>query len=194
MENNFFEYLIIIFFIVTALQSLLGKKKKKGQPKPPTSSPKPEQRTTQKVESAQDIFEELFGLKTPQRDQGGKQTKIPSDTGTEVLDRAEKNETTWNPEEEYEDSLGIETVRYEDKKETKRSYHEEMARLDEHAKRAKRSLEKLPDKIEVEDIGGVSKEVKKLAAKIKGTIRNPETLREYILVSEILNKPKAFRR
>ena len=121
-------------------------------------------------------------------------TKAPSDRETEVLDPADMNETTWNPEAEYEDSIGIKTIRYEDKKEKKPSYQEEMAKLERKAERAKESLAKLPDQIKVEEVSSASEEAKQLAAKIQSTIRDPVSLREYILVSELLNKPRALRR
>ncbi len=199
MDSNLFEYLIIIFFIVSALQSLFGKKKKQKQQQQrrqrqtsgQAGTPTP--RKEQSPESAKDVLEEMFGLKFPDQEEE-KQTKIPSDTETSVLDPAENNETTWRPEEEFEDSLGIETIRYEDRSEEKPSYQEEMEELERKAERAKHTLSELPDKIEVVEVSGASKESKLLAAKIKRTIREPETLREYILVSELLNKPKALRR
>lgn len=198
MDSSIFEYLIIIFFIVSALQSLFGKKKKQreqerrrqSQRSEQTSQPAP--KTEQRSESPKDILEEMFGLKLPEEE---KQTKIPSDTETEVLDPTELNETSWNPAEEYEDSIGIETIRYEEKEEKPSyKYQEEMAALERKAEKSKRMIDRLPAKIKVEEVGGATKEQKLLAAKIKNTLRDPETLREYILVSELLNKPRALRR
>ncbi|MDZ7763530.1 MAG: hypothetical protein U5K00_03770 [Melioribacteraceae bacterium] len=204
MDSNLFEYLIIIFFIVTALQSMFGKKKKQRKQQEQREQQRrqesyPQRSThssTQKErgqESPKDIFEEMFGFKLP--DEKEKQTKTPSDRETEVLDPAKNNETTWRPEEEYEDSIGIETVRYadtEDKKSYK--YQEKMAALERKAEKSKRMIDRLPAKMEVVEVGGPTVEQKRLAERIKNTVRDPETLREYILVSELLNKPRALRR
>lgn len=201
MDSNLFEYLIIIFFIVSALQSLFGKKKKEQKKRQqqqrremPSSGQarRRTQNTRRKEESPRDIFEEMFGVKLPKEEE--KETKIPADKDTEVLDPSSANQTTWNPEEEYKDSIGVETVRYEDNKEEKPSYQEEMAALERKADRMKKSLDSLPDQIEVVDISSVSEEQKILASRIKRTLRDPDSLREYILVSELLNKPKALRR
>ena len=93
MDSNLFEYLIIIFFIVSALQSLFGKKKKEKQQRERRERQASgqaggrEQQSQRREESGKDVLEELFGLKFPEDDT--KQTKIPSDKETEILDPAE---------------------------------------------------------------------------------------------------------
>ena len=202
MENNLFEYLIIIFFIFSILQSIF-KKKKKNAGKPAPTSQRPEQRRTaqtQRNESAQDILEEIFGFKAPKppapqpKPQPVRQSEPPARTKATVLDPFEHNQTTWHPEEEYEDSIGVQTIRYENKREEKPSYQQEMAKLERMAERSKDSLAKLPDKIKIEDLGKTLDRTAQIVQKIKNSIHNPETLRDYIIVSEILNKPKALRR
>ncbi|MCZ7601261.1 MAG: hypothetical protein C4543_00470 [Ignavibacteriales bacterium] len=202
MDSNLFEYLIIIFFIVSALQSFFGKKKKKQTEQrnrdetARTQSTQSQQKVEKKKETTQDILEQLFGLKIP--DQTGSQTKYPSDRNTEVLDPSGYHDTTWNPEEEFEDSVGVETVRYEQKKVDQEKVESEFidpnARLEARIKKAKESLKRLPDKIEVEDVGQSMTETVEYVKNIRKNISNPDTIREYILVSEILNKPKAYRR
>lgn len=202
MDSNLFEYLIIIFFVVSALQSFFGKKKKKQTEQrnrdetARTQSTQPQQKVEKKKESTQDFLEQLFGLKIP--DQTGSQTKYPSDRNTEVLDPSGYHDTTWNPEEEFEDSVGVETVRYGQKnvnqKKVESEYIDPNARLEARIKKAKESLKRLPDKIEVEEIGSASAETLAFVNRIKNNISSPDSIREYILVSEILNKPKAYRR
>lgn len=197
MDSNFFEYLIIIFFIVSALQSFLGKKKKRQQKnnQQQRDTDSPQAQTEKKKESAQDIFEQMFGLKIP--DQNEKQTKIPSDTETDVLDPKGYHDSSWNPEEEFEDSVGVETVRYENQdyqnRHSKTKYAEPV-RKTEQPSTAKKIMGKIPSKMEVEKVGGTDKETVQFIERIRNNITNPDSIREYILVSEILNKPKALRR
>lgn len=199
MDSNFFEYLIIIFFVVSALQGFLGKKKKQQRERERQAqerAPGQSQTRNQKEESTKDILEQMFGLKMPE--ESGKQTKIPSDTNTSVLDPQGYHDTSWSPEEEYEDSVGVETVRYEETRDeakvkyTNVDHREKAAELDAKVREARKSLQRLPDKIEVEELN-TSISVS-FVENIKAKIREPETIREYILVSEILNKPKALRR
>jgi len=202
MEGNFFEYLIIIFFVVSALQSFFGKKKKQQakerqaqQGRSAQQIPQPQNRR-QNEESPKDILEQMFGLKIP--DQSEKQTKIPSDTNTEVLDPKGYHETTWNPEEEYEDSIGIETVRYENQdyqnRHKKTEYADPTIRKAEQPSTAQKIMGKIPTKMEVENVGKMDLETVQFIQRIRNNISNPDSIREYILVSEILNKPKALRR
>lgn len=205
MDSNFFEYLIIIFFIVSALQSFFGKKKKQQQKEEQAQQQRSGEPTSRQQNkdlgegNPKDILEQLFGLKIPdQSGQTSKQTKIPSDTNTEVLDPGGYHDTSWNPEEEFEDSVGVETVRYEETRDeakvkyTNVDHREKAAALDAKVNKARKSLQRLPDKIEVEELN-TSISVS-FVENIKAKIRQPETIREYILVSEILNKPKALRR
>lgn len=201
MDGNFFEYLIIIFFVVSALQSLFGKKKKQQQKnrqaQQGSGAPQQrQQRNEEKKESAQDILEQMFGLKLP--DQNEKQTKTPSDTETDVLDPKGYHDTSWNPEEEYEDSIGIETVRYENtdyqNRHKKTEYKEQVRNVDRQTDTAKRIMGKIPTQMKVEEVGVSLTETVQFVQRIRNNISNPDSIREYILVSEILNKPKALRR
>jgi hypothetical protein len=201
MDSNFFEYLIIIFFIVSALKSLFGKKKKQqreSEARQRQSAQQPQNRR-QSEENPKDILEQLFGLKIPdQSEQTGKQTKIPSDTNTEVLDPSGYHDTSWNPEEEFEDSIGVETVRYENQgyqnRHSKTEYADPTIRKTEEPSTAKKIMGKIPTKMEVENVGGTDKETVQFIERIRNNISNPDSIREYILVSEILNKPRALRR
>jgi hypothetical protein len=199
MDSNLFEYLIIIFFVVSAIQSFFGKKKKQQQKERQTQeragASRP-QRTEAKKESAQEILEQLFGLKIPE--EKPKQTKTPSGGNTDVLDPSGYHDTSWNPEEEYEDSIGVETVRYENndynKWNTNSEYVEPAKKVDSKTSAAQKIMGKIPTKMEVEEVGTVSTEEIQFVQRIRNNISNPDSIREYILVSEILNKPKALRK
>ena len=197
MDSNLFEYLIIIFFIVSALQSFFGKKKKKQTDRrdrdetAKTQSTQPQRQVEKRKESTQDILEQLFGLKIP--DQTESQKKYPSDRNTEAIGPGGYKETSWNPEEEFEDSVDVESVRYQQKN-IESEYVDTNAQLEARIKKAKESMKRLPTTIEVEEVGGYSEETTAFVNRIKNNISNPDSIREYILVSEILNKPKAYRR
>lgn len=204
MDSNLFEYLIILFFIFSAIQSILSKKKKdrqkleerqkqKEQSSDAGQTVRQSPRGTQQKESPKDILEEMFGLKFPEDKEP--KTKTTSKRTMGGFDPPDNDETSWNPEEEYEDSLGIETTRYAEKEEkSSYEYQEKMAALERKAEKSKRMIDRLPAKMEVVEVGGPTVEQKLLAGRIKNTLRDPETLREYILVSELLNKPRALRR
>ncbi len=199
MDGSFFEYLIIIFFVVSALQSFFGKKKKQQQKEKQSqqrvSVPR-QQRTEQKKESTQQILEQMFGLKIPEENK--RQTKIPSDTTTEVLDPRGYHDTSWNPEEEFEDSIGIETVRYENQeyqnRHSKTVYSEPDRKTVMEVDSSRRIMGKIPTQMKVEEVGKSLTETVQFVQRIRNNISNPDSIREYILVSEILNKPKALRR
>ncbi len=194
--DNLFEYLIILFFIFSILQSFLGKKKKQQQQRQQQSQTTSSTTSTskeKKQESTSDILEQLFGLKIPEESKST--SRSSSDRNAEVLDPVGYHETTWNPEEDYEDSIGIETVRYSKKRsEAKQTeFIDPVKSLEKKISDAKKSMAKLPDSIEVEELSE-SEYSSSFVKNIRKKIANPESIREYILVSEILNKPKAHRR
>lgn len=194
--DNLFEYLIILFFIFSILQSFLGKKKKQQQQRQQHSQTTSSTTSTSKEkrqESTSDILEQLFGLKIPEESKSP--SRSSSDRNAEVLDPVGYHETTWNPEEDYEDSIGIETVRYSKKRsEAKQTeFIDPVKSLEKKISDAKKSMAKLPDSIEVEELSE-SEYSSSFVKNIRKKIANPESIREYILVSEILNKPKAHRR
>lgn len=194
--DNLFEYLIILFFIFSILQSFLGKKKKQQQQRQQQSQTTSSTTSTskeKKQESTSDILEQLFGLKILEESKST--SRSSSDRNAEVLDPVGYHETTWNPEEDYEDSIGIETVRYSKKRsEAKQTeFIDPVKSLEKKISDAKKSMAKLPDSIEVEELSE-SEYSSSFVKNIRKKIANPESIREYILVSEILNKPKAHRR
>ena len=199
MDGSFFEYLIIIFFIISALQGIFGKKKKQQQQsRQAQNRPSvPRQRQAEvKKESTQQILEQMFGLKIPEENK--RQTKIPSDTRTEILDPSGYHDTSWNPEEEYEDSVGVETVRYENQeyqnRHSKTVYSEPTRKTVKETDSARKIMGNIPTQMKVEEIGKTSSDTIQFVQRIRNNISNPDSIREYILVSEILNKPKALRR
>lgn len=195
MEGNLFEYLLIIFFIVAALQNFLGKKKKKQQQQREKQAEQqvhtPRERRVEKQESTKDILEQLFGLKIPDED-GPQKSRTPSDITEESYGY---NDSSWNPEDEFQDVV-VSTPSRTSKREkvhTESEFINPMKSLEKKISDARKSLQNLPDDIEVEDLSETTY-ASNFVISLKRKITNPETIREFILFSEILNKPKAHRR
>jgi|GEM_PF-3550293 len=194
MEGNLFEYLLIIFFIVAALQNFLGKKKKQQRQREKQAEQEvhtTRERRVEKQESTKDILEQLFGLKIPDED-GSQKSRTPSDITEESYGY---NDSSWNPEEEFKDvivSAPPRTVKKE-KFHTESEFINPTKALEKKIADARKSLQNLPDDIEVEDLSETTY-ASNFVISLKRKITNPETIREFILFSEILNKPKALRR
>lgn len=194
MEGNLFEYLLIIFFIVAALQNFLGKKKKQQQQREKQAEQQvhtQRERRVEKQEPTKDILEQLFGLKIPDKD-GPQKSRTPSDITEESYGY---NDSSWNPEEEFKDVMASRPPRTvkKEKFQTESEFINPTKALEKKIADARKSLRNLPDDIEVEDLSETTY-ASNFVMSLKRKITNPETIREFILFSEILNKPKALRR
>lgn len=153
MEGNLFEYLLIIFFIVAALQNFLGKKKKQQQQREKQAEQQvhtTRERRVERQESTKDILEQLFGLKIPDED-GPQKSRTPSDITEESYGY---NDSSWNPEEEFQDVV-VSTPSRTSKREkvyTESEFINPMKSLEKKISDARKSLQNLPDDIEVEDL------------------------------------------
>ncbi len=116
---------------------------------------------------SQDILEQILGYK---------QTEPEPTAGTEITETE-----TWNPEEEFDTSYEETVEPYRPGKETE-------------------TVRQTPP-VEAQLVSGSNEEKYKTITglqtgyrkNIVEKLRNPETLREMVLVSEILGKPKALR-
>ncbi len=160
--DNFFEILIIFFVIISILNSIFGKKKPQ-QKESEKQEDIPE--IPQQKQNNKEIFERIFG--------------IPAQKSEEEIKSQTDEYNTWNPEDEFKDLTEhkpeeIITVDY-DKLESLEAKQHEIQKKDTVI-----SLTPLvrPSNLRLIELMRIMK--------------NPMTLRDYILVSEILNKPKAF--
>lgn len=174
--EEYFQILIFIIFIVSSIISSRNKKKKKQQQKQqqntnvPTSIPSSvntKQPTKQKTQ--QEIFEELFGIKT-------KPTPPPVTYEEEKVEDSVYQ--TWNAEDDFSQTSHNDDYSYEEKDQRKKLSFEK-------SKAAYSSFIKSPKESEI---------VKRPKSKLQKIFSNPSNLKEYIVVNEVLKKPKALRR
>ncbi|AFH49958.1 Hypothetical protein IALB_2255 [Ignavibacterium album JCM 16511] len=185
--DNFFEILIYLIIIFSFLSSLF--KKKEQEKKPGSSLPVPEREkemSTSSVESGmetkpaesydilkeiENIFKENMGIPAPQ----------PEEKNKTILQQKE--------EEKFDEAFST-------------NYDKQDARMfsaESRAIRSRDAVKKLDEKTlhEAEKFEELLKEHSILEKKkhpIVDKLKNPQSLKEYILISEILGKPVAYRR
>jgi hypothetical protein len=186
--DNFFEILIYIIIIISFLSSIL--KKKKQKPKQPAArTPQQEEYPQKDVSVAQtqpkeeyDILKELEDFFKVGEEPKRKQIPVPGpQQQKEMPDMGEHTQ---------EDSWHSTTV-------SEHSYTNNWGRKKEEVKKiiskVDASIEKQAAKFE-ESLQRKETEPGQLALIVKSKLGNPASLKEYIIFSEILGKPKALRR
>jgi len=184
--DNLFEILIYVIIIISFLSSIF-KKKKQQQQKPPTQQPQPEDYYQAEVSIPQtkpkeeyDILKELevfFKVGTeptkqeipiPQ-EQPKKMTHIEEQTRTESWQTPTLSEHVADVWERKKDEVSKRVARVDSSVEKKAAMFEESLERKEFV-------------------------YSSIALSVKSKIKKPSTLKEYIIFSEILGKPKALRR
>ncbi len=173
--DNLLEYIIFFFVLWSLLSSVFGKKKQQQKPKPAQHRTGTTLQKEKQSYSSTDIFEELFGMKIPKT--GGEYPPLPSKHSPQDYER------NWETESE---TVSLEKTS-EIKKEIKTVNFDTYSSL-ETAKSTKR-IQPLTTAIKVQ-----TEQLSTRTLDIKKKIKKPSTLREMILISEILNKPKALRK
>ena len=173
--DSFFEILIIFVIIISILNAIFGKKKNQPNKSQNASGPVPHERKPQSV----DILGQLFGIPSQQKKPG--------------FEHDNQDYKTWDPEAEYSQPT----------KETMRSQRPESAfetrkpaRVDVNYDKRK-SLKSTPlqskHKVLINSESETTKRYNKKQIELIKKLRDPKTLRDYILVSEILSKPIALK-
>ena len=186
--DNILEYIVFIFFLISILNGIFGKKKKQQQ------KAKAERELRQKSDAAksvpekksQDILEELFGLKmNPDERMDSKQAAFDKNLSTKLEAEKFQRDDTWDPEDEFKEvdySSGEMTHKEftpEAYQPVKQSY-KPVQRI-----RASEKYHSTAKKVELN--------TNKRREAIKKKLNDPQTIRDYIIVQELLNEPKAFR-
>ena len=186
--DNFFEILIYVIIIISFLSSIL--KKKKQKPKQPADrTPQQEEYPQKDVSVAQtqpkeeyDILKELEDFFKVGEEPKRKQIPVPAPQQQKEMPDME--------EHTQEDSWHSPTV-------SEHSYTNDWGRKKEEVKKiiskVDASIEKQAAKFE-ESLNKAKPLTTEIVASIKTKLHNPSTLKEYIIFSEILGKPKALRR
>ena len=184
--DNAFEILIYLIIIISFLSSIF-KKKKQQQQRPPEQQPQTDEQYQAQVAVPQtqskdeyDILKELEVFFKVGTEPTRQEIPIPEQQPKKMtsIEEHTKSESWKTPtlSEHYADD-------WERKKE---EVSKRVARVDS-------SVEK---KAEMFEESLVRKEAlfSSIAMTVKSKIKNPSTLKEYIIFSEILGKPKALRR
>lgn len=179
--DSIFEYLILLFFIFSIIQSIFSKRKKekaRKQGQPVEKTPK----KAKKPEKPQDILEELFGIKIPKPEEAESADVKREPEPYSSRDSSDPN--TWDPSAEYED-----VPRSEPQMEKTGNKYEYGQDIDELIRKSRESLESLAEvKIEAADKEVISERL----LKFRRMLRDPKKLQDFIIIQEVLNKPKAF--
>jgi hypothetical protein len=184
--DNVFEILIYLIIIISFLSSIL-KKKKKQQQKPPARQPQPEDYYQAEVSVPQaqtkddyDIIKELEDFFKVGSEPPEKQTPlIPEPPGKMTHTEERTRREIWQTRTESEHNV-------EDWERKKAEVTKRMAQVDSGIKKQAARFEESLAKKEVV--------FSSIVMSVKSKIANPSLLKEYIIFSEILGKPKALRR
>ena len=186
--DNLFEILIYVIIIISFLSSIF--KKKKQQQKPPVQQPNEEDyyQTEQAEVSAPqterkeeyDILKELEVFFKVGTEPTKQEVPVPQEPPKKLTTIEEQTRTeSWRTPTLSEHVADV----WERKKE---EVSKRVARVDS-------SVEKKAAMFE-ESLERQESVYSSIALSVKSKIKNPSTLKEYIIFSEILGKPKALRR
>lgn len=174
--EDLFQIIIIVFFILSSIASSMRKKKKQDAKKQQKINYKPTPVQTKKngkvaekkQKSSSELLEEILGLKIDYPEPPPKE--VPAF-------KPEKANDTWDPAADYEEINEDGVSDYKDKVSVKKTEFVQSKKKHKAFKKVK-PVKKNIDKPTVAD---------RLFAQQKN-------LKDYIIIQEILNKPKALRK
>ena len=166
--DNVFELVIFILFIGLSLLGSLNKDKKKKQQEKNAKIP------TKRNNDV--VFEDIF----IQREE----YKKPSSYDESSVDTYDSE--SWNPEQEYKSPVEQKPRKKKDYSSQIEQYSQKIVELDIKKDEISRVNYDIHESSEKTTISGNNT--------VQQIIKNPASLKDYILMSEILGKPKALRR
>ena len=186
--DNIFEILIYAFIIISFLSSIFKKRKKQQQQKPPVRQPQSDEYSQTEVAVPQeqrkeeyDVLKELEDFFKVGEESTRQQIPVPVPPEQPKIPDMEEHVRTdsWHAKTESEHYVN----EWERKKsEVKKIISSVDSSIEKKAALFEASLDK-------KDATFSS-----IALAVKSKMKNPSTLKEYIIFSEILGKPKALRR
>jgi hypothetical protein len=191
MDSNIEILFFILFVAFSILSSILDKKKKQKRKEQTKNIPKSGQvRTKPEAKSdktPEELLREMFGLPTMEDQTKPQQNDPYSERSKEYY---EEN-STWNPEKEfkgYDEQVSKPEVNVNSREEAKSKYSNFIGK-DFKTPSAEDEIHKL-----TEELFNVQKKAKKYSrSKVINQIKDPNSLKDYIVVSEILQKPISLR-
>jgi len=183
--DNFFEILIYLIIIISFLSSIF-KKRQQQQKRPPAQQPKPDDNYQTEVSTNEskpkdyDILRELEDFFKSGDMSTEKKTQVPQ----------QQTETTVSIEEKEEFDSWHEPTRSEH---TVDNWERKKGEVQKILAGVDSAIEKKAAEFE-DSLWKKGKEFNGVALSIRSKFKSPSTLKEYIIFSEILGKPKALRR
>lgn len=182
--DNFFEILIYVIIIISFLSSIFKKKKK--QPNPSTQAPQQEEYTQADVYAAQtkpkeeyDVLKEIEDFFKVGSEPPRQEIPVPQEQPKKVTQIEEHTlDESWHTPTASEHIA-------DDWEHKKTEVKKRVALVDS-------GIEKQAAKFE-ESLVKIKPIVSELTSLIKTKFKNPSSLKEYIIFSEVLGKPKALR-
>ena len=186
--DNVFEILIYVIIIISFLSSIFKKMKKPKQP--PVQRPLPEEYSQREVSVPQTQQKEEYNILREIEDFFKVESELPRKEKTTVTQHEEPKRMTQIEEHTQAESWHTPT-------ESEHSYTDDWDRKKAEVKkkvaRVDSGIEKQAAKFE-ESLVKKKPATSEITSLIKARLQNPSTLKEYIIFSEIIGKPKALRR
>ena len=184
--DDYFQYLIYLFIIISFLSSIFRKKgKPQSKPEEPTPSPpvKPQRSTSQEDYDILKEIENMFKTQSPQAE--AKPEKISIEGRKHETDSEYLETEKWDEEIQSEHGSTSSEHRLE-------NWEDKRKKIEE---RKRQTLnEKIVKQAEIFEKNLMKKrQVVDVSKTLKQKFKRPSTLKEYVIISEILGKPKAFQ-
>ncbi|OGU35586.1 MAG: hypothetical protein A2068_09420 [Ignavibacteria bacterium GWB2_35_6b] len=185
--DNLLEIIIILFFVLSGIKSLFGDKKKRRQnmeEKIPGNTHVKKEKKFPKDEN--ELFETIFGIPKPTAKTPDPFDEPDLEQRTYSQNENRDYENTWNPEDEFEKNNNYKPSQAE----KKQKIFEEISRIDYD--------KQVPVKSAAKEIVPFERTLKvssnNRAIEIRRIFKNKKSVKDAIIIAEILNKPKALRR
>jgi|SRR5690554_2924600 len=185
--DNFFEILIYLFIIISFISSFFKKKKpeqtnKKIPPIPPQHIPQSKTSEQEEYDILKEI-EKMFKTETSLPDQQEERTIEQGEKRFETA--SEHLETDWHKEVPSEHQTTI----------SERTFADWETKIKKAEEQRKAINEKILSQAQVFEKHLTAKTVSEedFRGKLINSFKNPQTLKEYFIFSEVIGKPKAFQ-
>jgi hypothetical protein len=188
--DNFFEILIYVIIIVSFLSSIFKKKKQQQQQNPSARAPQQEKYPHADVSVTQTQPKDEYDVLREIEDFFKVGSELPGQERTTITQPEEPVSIIQAKEQSKSDSWHTPTA-------SEHSYTDNWERKTEEVKKkisqVDSGIEKQAAKFE-ESLVKIKPIASEITALIKTKFKNPSSLKEYIIFSEVLGKPKALRR
>jgi hypothetical protein len=199
--DNFFDILIVLFFIGSLLAPLFKKKKTDAPyenpniPRQREQRPGPERYSGASTDDLLGELEELFGKK--------KESRLPTDyEHTPIITKPESgqrdSEIDYDKDQSYDSAPSLETEIDKRRSEIERINRETRDIMASTARTRKEASVKFSDsqfnkKDEIKTIYETTMVPVYSRKRLLSNLKDPETLKDYIIISELIGKPKALK-